>query len=221
MKKFVSVFCGTVAVLFGFFCLHISAADVQNASPAAVVADQKTPAKTLENLIKAHNGESNAAAKYEAFATKADEEGFKGVASLFRAASKAEAIHVANHAKVIEQLGGKPAPVIEKIDVKSTKENLEAALKGETYEKDVMYPEMIKQAETDDSDDALQTLTYAMKAEVEHAKLYTDAIANLDKMKDAKKDFFVCKTCGFTTTDLAMKNCPVCATAFADEMKVN
>jgi rubrerythrin len=30
--------------------------------------------------------------------------------------------------------------------VKSTRENLEAAVKGETYERDTMYPDFLKQA---------------------------------------------------------------------------
>ena len=59
---------------------------------------------TLENLMEAYGGERNAAHRYLKFAKKADEEGYGKVASLFRAAAKAEQIHAANHAEVIRQL---------------------------------------------------------------------------------------------------------------------
>ena len=61
-------------------------------------------ATTIANLLAAFDGESNANAKYVAFATKADADGWHGAASLFRAAAQAEQIHAANHARVIRQL---------------------------------------------------------------------------------------------------------------------
>ena len=63
------------------------------------------PVKTVENLKAAYNGESTASAKYAAFAEKAKAEGFDTVAVMFLATSKAEAIHAANHLKVLEKLG--------------------------------------------------------------------------------------------------------------------
>ena len=61
---------------------------------AAVAAAPRR--STLDNLQAAFNGESNANARYLAFAKKADEEGYGQVASLFRAAARAEEIHAAN-----------------------------------------------------------------------------------------------------------------------------
>jgi rubrerythrin len=101
---------------------------------------------TLVNLQAAYNGESNARAKYLKFAVKAQEEGFAGVASLFRAAARAEQIHAENHAKVIRQMGATPEMKIELPDVNSTALNLKHAISGEEYERDVMYPEFITEA---------------------------------------------------------------------------
>ena len=83
---------------------------------------------TVQNLLAAFEGESNAHAKYTAFAVKADEEGLHGAASLFRAAARAEQIHAGNHARVIGQLGARAEAEIHPIEVKSTLENLKAAL---------------------------------------------------------------------------------------------
>ncbi len=169
-----------------------------------------TAATTLDNLQAAYNGESNAHAKYLAFAQKADAEGYAQAASLFRAAARAEEIHAANHAVVIKKLGGTPTAKIEKPEVKSTKENLEAAIKGESYERDTMYPEFLKEARASRNTDAIQTFNYAKSAEGEHAKLYAEALNNLPKMKAKGVTYYVCTVCGYTTTKLDFAKCPSC-----------
>ena len=150
---------------------------------------------TLDNLQAGFNGESNAHSRYLAFAEKADQEGYGEVASLFRAAAKAEEAQ----AKI-------ETPV-----VKSTKENLEAAIKGESYERDTMYPEFLKQARAEGNRDAVQTFSYAKTAEAEHAKLYSEALNNLANLQGSKaKDYFVCTVCGYTTPQLDFPKCPSC-----------
>lgn len=168
---------------------------------------------TLQNMQAAYNGESNAHAKYLEFAKQADGEGYGEVASLFRAAARAEEVHASNHAAVIREMGATPAANIEKPVVKSTRENLEAAIKGESYERDSMYPEFLKQARADRNVKAVRSLNLAKTAEAEHAKLYSSALANLDHLKGTKSTtFYVCPTCGFTTRELAFEKCPSCFT---------
>ncbi len=169
-----------------------------------------TPTKTLNNLQTAFNGESNAHAKYLAFAKKAEAEGYGPVASLFRAAARAEEIHAANHAEVIKKMGGTPTAKIETPDVKSTKENLEAAIKGESYERDVMYPDFLKQARAEKTKDAIQTFNYAKTAEAEHAKLYSEAQSKLPSLQGAAVTYYVCTVCGYTTAKLDFAKCPSC-----------
>ncbi len=53
--------------------------------------------KTKDNLEFAFAGESQANRKYLFFAEKADEEGQKRIARLFRAAADAETVHAKNH----------------------------------------------------------------------------------------------------------------------------
>ena len=173
-------------------------------------AENKT---TLQNMEAAYNGESNAHARYLAFAKEADKEGYGEVASLFRAAARAEEIHASNHAVVIKELGGVPQAKLDAPDVKSTKENLQAAIKGETYERDTMYPDFLKQARIDGNREAIKSLNLAKTAEAEHAKLYAQALDNLNSLKGSKsKAFFVCPTCGYTTGDMNFAKCPSCFT---------
>ncbi|GAB4239260.1 MAG: hypothetical protein Kow0049_26470 [Stanieria sp.] len=212
---------GTVAILTILATLSlVSCGQSQTKTPEAKV-ESSTPVKqvsttqnspTLENLEKAYNGESNAHVMYLAFAKKADEEGYKEVANLFRAAAQAEAIHRDNHAKVIEAMGGTPKNNITTPEVKSTKENLETAIKGESYERDTMYPEFISQAKAEKNQAAVQTLTYAQAAEAQHAKLYAEAENNLESWRTETHPFYVCKASGETAIDkTAMAQCPTVA----------
>ena len=173
-------------------------------------------ATTISNLLAAFEGESNANAKYVAFAVKADGDGWHGAASLFRAAAQAEQIHAANHARVIRQLGGEAGCEIEPADAKSTLENLKTALAGEQFEIDSMYPEFIKEADGHENTAATRTFTWAMEAEKTHARLYTEAIALIEAgKKDAwigtARDFYVCAACGYTSeSPEEHERCPVC-----------
>ena len=164
--------------------------------------------KSLDNLQTAFNGESNANAKYLAYAKKADEEGFTKAASLFRAAARAEEIHIANHAEVIRGIGANPKAEIKLPEMKTTAENLDDSVKGETYERDTMYPQFIEQARAEGNKEALRTFNFAKIAETEHAKLYTEARAEVDKLKGGKTEYYVCPICGYTTTDAKLDKCP-------------
>ena len=181
----------------------VSAADKKEA-PA------KPGATTLENLQTAYNGESNAKAKYDAYAAKAETEGYLGVAGLFRAASLSESIHAAKHAKAITALGGVPKADVKTPEGKTTPENLKDAIKGETYESKKMYPAFQKQAEADKNMQAMYSFKGALAAEKMHLTYFSKALANLKDWK-AKKKFLVCQVCGYTTMDMTIKVCPVCS----------
>ena len=171
--------------------------------------------QTLKNLLAAFNGESNASARYAAFAVKADAEGYLRVGSLFRAASRAEHIHAANHSVVIQNLGGTPSANIEAAVVKSTAENLQQAIDGELYEVNTMYPEFIAEAEAQKNKAARRTFRFAIEAEKGHAQLFTDALQAI-KNGEGKKElaekatYYVCPECGYTADKADFDRCPVC-----------
>ena len=83
---------------------------------------------TIKNLESALAGESMAHIKYRYFAKIAREEGFEDIAKHFWHTADQELLHAWGH---LELLIGKP----------STKECLEKAIEGETYEFTTMYPE--------------------------------------------------------------------------------
>ncbi len=170
---------------------------------------------TVKNLLAAFEGESNAHAKYTAFAAKADADGLHGAASLFRAAAHAEQIHAKNHARVIRQLGGEAQAEIHAAEVKTTLENLKAALGGEQYEIDSMYPAFLEEATEHGNTAAIRTFTWALEAEKTHARLYREAITlveagKTDSWVGTVRDFYVCAVCGYTAETPEAEHCPVC-----------
>ncbi len=178
--------------------------------PTGAFAARSPADKTLDNLIAAFNGESNAHARYLAFAAKADEEGYGKVASLFRAAARAEEVHASNHAKVIKAMGGTPKATVETPVVRTTAENLQAAIDGETYERDTMYPKFMAAARLGRYADAVESFNYAKTAEAEHARLYQEALDNLGSMTGDGVTYYVCTVCGYTTTNLDFVKCASC-----------
>lgn len=152
--------------------------------------------KSEKNLQDAFAGESQANRKYLAFAQKAEKEGFHQVAKLFRAAAEAETVHAHNH---LRELKG----------IKSTKENLEEAINGESYEFQKMYPAMIKDAEEEGNKTALRSFNFANEVEKVHAGLYKKALESLGSNEET--DYYVCEVCGYTAEGHAPDKCPVCS----------
>ena len=154
--------------------------------------------KTKENLEAAFAGESQANRRYLFFADEADKAGQKQVARLFRATAEAETVHARNHLKVLGE-------------VKSTKENLQAAIGGENYEFTQMYPGFITQADSEKNSAAVGSFDMANKVEKIHHGLFQKALKSLEAgEKKAEKPFLVCQVCGNTVEGEAPEKCPVC-----------
>jgi len=137
--------------------------------------------KTIDNLMGAFAGESQANRKYLAYSKKAENDGKLNAAKLFKVASDAETIHALKHFEV----AGKVA---------STVDNLMDAVAGETHEYKEMYPDFLKIAEAEGNKAAVMSFMYAMKAEEVHAKLYKEALENLDKAEEVF--YYLCPVCG-------------------------
>lgn len=171
---------------------------------------------TIANLLDAFGGESNATARYTAYAAKADRDGWLGVGSLFRATARAEQIHAANHARAIRQLGSMAHCEVHQVEIRSTLENLRVALGGEQFEIDTMYPAFIEVAKTTGNSVALRTFTWACEAEKTHARLYREAMALVEAgLKESwvgkERNFYVCPVCGYTSASREEHElCPVC-----------
>jgi rubrerythrin len=153
---------------------------------------------TIENAKEAFAGESQANRKYLAFSEKAADEGFKNIATLYKAASEAEAIHAKKLLKVLDA-------------IEPTTKNLEVSIAGETHEFTHMYPEFVKQAEAEGRSDAMLAFTHAMKAEQVHATLYKKALDAVKAGNDlGREKIFLCPVCGNIEIGKVPDKCPIC-----------
>lgn len=150
--------------------------------------------QTLENLMAAFAGESQANRKYLAYSKKAEKDGNINAAKLFKAASDAETIHALKHFEVAGKVAG-------------TAENLKDAVAGETHEYKEMYPDFVKVAEQEGEKAALNSFTYAMKAEKVHARLYQEALDNLDQKEEIY--YYLCPVCG-NIEKVVPDKCSIC-----------
>ena len=143
-------------------------------------------------------GESQANRRYLAFAEKAEKEGLMQAAKLFRAAAEAETIHALNHLRIMGE-------------IKSTTENLDAAVSGETFEFKEMYPKYLSIAKREENDQAAWSFDVANKVEQVHAGLFSKAVEALRNNKELTKiDYYVCGVCGNTVEGMAPEKCPIC-----------
>lgn len=153
---------------------------------------------TAADLAAAFAGESQAHMKYLNFAQRARKEGFPNIARLFEAIAYAEQVHASNHLRELELLKG-------------TVDNLQAAIDGENYEVDEMYPAYNAVAELQEEKGAQRSILYALEAEKIHAGLYAQAKSAAGAGQDiAAAPVHICEVCGHTAVGDAPERCPVC-----------
>ena len=131
--------------------------------------------KTEQNLKDAFAGESQANRRYLYFANKADIEGQNDVAALFRSTAEGETGHAHGHLEFLETVGD-PATGL---PIGPTRDNLKAAVAGETHEYTDMYPGMAKQAREEGFDEIADWFETLAKAERSHANRFTKALGEL------------------------------------------
>ena len=163
---------------------------------------------TTDNLKESFAGESQANQKYRAFAKRAEQDGLPHIARLFRTTAEAERIHAEGHLRALTGIA-------------STRENLQAAIEGETYEYTTMYPPMLEEAQAE-GHRAKVMFGYAVKAEAVHAKLYKralEAAAQGADLKEAK--FYLCPFCGNIEFGNPPDACPICGAPKAKFVEVS
>ncbi len=176
---------------------------------SAIAQVQRDP-QTPSNLRRALDVARKGVTMFDAFAKKADEEGYKGTASLFRAAARSQRVHVSNFEKATEGL--KPEafenPVIP--EVKSTRENLAAAIDWANAQRTQTLPGAIAAARNEGEKSAENALNYMRQSFTEIARFARSGQNELEASRQKAKEFFVDRTCGYVVDKLDFQKCPVC-----------
>src|SRR5688500_13611776 len=131
--------------------------------------------KTEENLKAAFAGEPQANGRYLYLENKADVDGQNDVAALFRSTAEGETGHAHGRLEWLEQCGD-PATGL---PIGPTRDNLKAAVAGETHEYTDMYPGMARTAREEGHDEIADWFETLAKAERSHANRYTKALNEL------------------------------------------
>jgi rubrerythrin len=174
-----------------------------------VAATKRLPVPVRDVVERALENERVAAARYVAYAAKADEDGYPGAAALFRAQARAERTHAERFLSLLRSDGGAippepaTAPCVDAPDA-----NLRAAASAERSERDGIYREAIDVCKLNNAADVAKIFDETRDTEVEHANLCNAATRDLQSMKTPKA-FYVCGRCGYTT-DVKLPFCPAC-----------
>ena len=181
-----------------------------------LAADKPLAPFVRKALTSAVYGEKAAAARYDAFAAKADQEGYPGAAALFRACAKAERIHLARFEKALRSRGVEPSnETPTSPSVGSTRDNLRTAASLEQTERDNTYKEACDICTTAHDEEMNKLFDITRDVETEHANLCANAMHSMDELK-SPKTFYVCGHCGYTT-DVRLPLCPLCRVAEAPD----
>ena len=163
---------------------------------------------TIENLVKAFIGESQARNRYTFYAKIAKNEGFEQIAEIFLITAENEKEHASNIFKLINELKKKSSEKLDEIKVEaaaptvlgSTAGNLKAAIAGENYEHTKMYPEFADVAEKEGFPEIAARLRAIAQAEKHHEERYKKLLKQVEAgtfFKNEKDVWWVCRECGY------------------------
>jgi len=178
--------------------------------------------RTLENLAKAFIGESQARNRYTFYAKAARKEGYHQIGELFELTAANEKEHAKMLMKTIGGLKSGHGADWSEIAVDavastilgSTAENLTAAIAGEHYETESMYPDFADAADAEGLPQVAERLRAIAKAEAHHEERYTKLLAQVEAGTYFKKEtavFWICGECGYVHEGMEPPaKCPAC-----------
>lgn len=176
--------------------------------------------KTLENLMKAFAGESQARNRYTFYASIANKEGYRQIEAIFLETADNEKEHAKRFYKLLlEGLNGElPASVAINAEYPvaqgDTLANLKAAVAGEHEEWSMLYSDFADVAQQEGFPEVAAAFRMISKVEEKHEARYLKLASNIEQGKVFKKDTKVqwkCRNCGYVHEGEGAPNtCPAC-----------
>lgn len=166
---------------------------------------------SVKALNHAWNLENNGVLRSNAFAEKADQEGYAPVGSLFRALAQSQRIHARNIAAALTKLGWQPATVSQTFSVGSTAENLRAEINLHSALARKGFPTLLADLKHENFTAALRSVSETSRSEASYGAYLQYAAEHLEKaQKQLKTTYYVCKQCGYMTKSVNFHVCKVC-----------
>jgi rubrerythrin len=179
--------------------------------------------ETIKNLAKAFIGESQARSRYTMYSKIARKEGYEQIANIFLVTADNEREHAKWNFRMLNQVKKKLKLEAEEITVEAeaplvlddTIANLKAAIAGEHYETETMYPEFADVAEKEGYPKIAERLRAIGEAEAHHEERFKKLLAQVEGKTVFKKDKkvrWVCQKCGYVHEgEEPPKSCPSCS----------
>jgi rubrerythrin len=176
--------------------------------------------ETVENLMKAFAGESQARNRYTFYASVAKKEGFEQISAIFKETADNEKEHAEVFFKHIIDGMKDELPVMVHVDadypvdLRGTRENLKAAAAGENEEWTKLYPTFADVAEKEGFLDVANSFRQIAKVESRHEARYLKLLENVETGKVFKREekvLWKCGNCGYILeAKEAPEQCPAC-----------
>lgn len=179
--------------------------------------------ETIQNLAKAFIGESQARNRYSFYSKIAKNEGYEQLTDIFLVTADNEREHAKWLFRMIDQLKKDLNEDIDELKVDgvvpttlgNTIENLKAAIAGERYERETMYPEFAETAEKEGFPDIAARLKAIGEAEKHHEERYLKLLKEVEGktvFKKEEKVYWVCRKCGYVHEgETPLDVCPSCS----------
>jgi rubrerythrin len=191
----------------------LAAAFAFSAGTSPISAHENTAVSTwtVNNCQTAYVAERNAAARYHAYAQKADQEDYSGIASLFRTAAAVEEVHARNQEVLIRKLGGRPSLEREVPQVQTTRENLRFSAEWAQRDESNMYAAILEQARRQSYQQIIRVDADAQKSAGDLGEMFSAELQSLDEHKDdSPRSYYVCDVDGHVLTHLHSDVCKMC-----------
>lgn len=169
----------------------------------------------IRDLETAFEEETKSSSACKAWSLKAENDGYHGIAGLFRATARAEQIHAGNHARVLRHMGGSTNVETLMPGIESTFENIRSALVDQRFKVDYLYPTFLTKAVSLFDSMAIRTFHWALEADKSHVRLYAEVLSRVNWDGKAgwaqeEHNFYVCALCGYAALNPESENCPSC-----------
>lgn len=170
--------------------------------------------ETLQNLVNAFAGESQAAMRYTFYAKQAKKDGFEKISAVFEETANNEKEHAKLFYKFIPAAEHRNVNSVYPFFLGTTYENLLAAAKGEREEWEYIYKRGAQTAKDEHFDDIAQVFSNILEIEKRHAhrfEVLAEMVKNGCVFKKEEQTQWVCRKCGnCLISKTAPKECPVC-----------
>ena len=177
--------------------------------------------ETLQNLMKAFAGESQARNRYGFYAAQARKEGFRQIENIFLETADNERMHAKRFFQYANDLLGGEIPMAVQINADypvafaKTADNLKFAADGEHEEWETLYPAFAKIAKEEGYPQVEALFKKVAAVEAHHEERYlklAENVINGTVFKKPQKVMWKCLVCGHVHEGLeAPEVCPVCA----------